>query len=156
MLRRAAGASESPAKLNPVLSSRRPRPLRLLAAFSVAAVVLGVPAALAQSLSERKDTIDARISGLRENIEKAKEKEGVLSSEIDAASRKIDSVEAEIEVLTVRLSELERELAAHRERLARLDDLLRERTRLLEKLAREHARAQRQLEERLVELYQTD
>ena len=71
------------------------RPRRLTVAGSVAAMLglglvlaLAVPGVLAQSPSERKERIDRKISGLRDDIEAAKRKEGVLTSEIRAASQR--------------------------------------------------------------------
>ena len=111
--------------------------------------------ALAQSVYDRKDQVDARISGLRSEIATAKDKEGVLASDIETASSEIDALESRVADVSARLAELESDLAQHRARLDRLTALYREQTRRLEILKRQHARAQRRLEERLVELYET-
>jgi septal ring factor EnvC (AmiA/AmiB activator) len=129
----------------------------VLAAALAAATVLGVPAALGQdSLYDKKNQLDSRITSVRNQIEAAKGKEGVLASEIEAADSDIESLESRIGTLSGRLEALEAELARHRDRLARLEERYREQTRTLERLVREHAAAQRLLEERLVELYETD
>jgi murein DD-endopeptidase MepM/ murein hydrolase activator NlpD len=130
------------------------RRIRLLAALAGAALVLGAPSALAQSLYDRQADLDTRVSGLREDIEAAKAKEGVLSTEIEAASTRIAALAGDIDALATRIAVLEEELAEHRARLARLEDLFMEQTRDLEHLKRQYATAQRILEERLVELYQ--
>jgi murein DD-endopeptidase MepM/ murein hydrolase activator NlpD len=135
-----------------------PIPRRIIALFaaSAAIVALCVPVALGQSLSDRKDALDARISGLRDQIERAKAREGVLTNDISAASSRIDALTGNIDILTARLAVLESDLAAHRNRLARLEARFRDQTYLLRHLTQQHAIAQRRLEERLVQLYETD
>jgi murein DD-endopeptidase MepM/ murein hydrolase activator NlpD len=132
-----------------------PRRIIVFVAASAAVVALCVPVALGQSLYERKDAVDQRISGLRSTIDRAKAREGVLSTDISDASSRIDALAGDIGVLTDRLAVLESDLAAHRARLAGLEERFREQTEHLERLTREHAIAQRRLEERLVELYET-
>ena len=131
---------------------------RRIAVLAAAAAVIGlcVPAASGQSLWERKDAVDSRISGLRDSIQRAKAKEGVLTNEISDASSRIDSLNDDIGVLSDRLEKLESDLAAHRAQLARLEDRLRELAATIQRLTQEHTVAQRQLEERLVALYETD
>ncbi|MGH3030210.1 MAG: murein hydrolase activator EnvC family protein [Gaiellaceae bacterium] len=130
------------------------RRIRLLAAVIGAALVLGVPSALAQSLSDEQAEVDRSISGLREDIEAAKAKEGVLSTDIEAASTRISALTGDIDGLAEQIAVLEQELAEHRARLAELEDLFERQTADLEHLKRQYAAAQRILEERLVELYQ--
>ena len=127
----------------------------MLAAAS-AVIALCVPAAFGQSLWDRKNAVDSRISGLRDSIARAKAKEGVLTSDITDASSQIDALNGDIDVLSAKLATLERDLAAHRSRLARLEAKLREQAAALERLTQEHAVAQRRLEERLVQLYESD
>ena len=135
-----------------------PAPKRTLAAVAVLAFVLAVPAALGHggALHSRKHRLDSRISGLRAEIAEAKDTEGVLTSEITAATDNIETLEGKISVLADRLAQLEADLDRHRDHLARLEKRYREQTRILERLTREHALAQQQLERRLVELYETD
>jgi murein DD-endopeptidase MepM/ murein hydrolase activator NlpD len=132
-----------------------PRRIIVLLAASAAIVALCVPVALGQSLSDRKDALDSHISGLRDQIEQAKAREGVLTNDISAASSRIDALAGNIDILTARLAVLERDLAAHRNRLARLEARFRDQTTLLGHLTEQHAIAQRRLEARLVELYET-
>jgi murein DD-endopeptidase MepM/ murein hydrolase activator NlpD len=133
-----------------------PRRIRLLVAALGASALVAVPPAVGQDASERKSQIDARISGLQGAIQRAEEKEGVLSSVIAAASTEIDSLEGDISVLSDRLAVLERELAAHRARLARLEERFEEQTRNLIHLRRQYELAQRRLEERLVQIYESN
>jgi murein DD-endopeptidase MepM/ murein hydrolase activator NlpD len=134
-----------------------PRRIRsVVAALGVAAVV-ATPAAVAhEGVHERKHQVDARIAALQSEIAGAKTREGVLSSEIAAASTEIESLEGDIAVLSDRVATLERELAALRSRLATLETRFEEQTRDLEHLKGQLELAQRRLEERLVEIYESD
>jgi murein DD-endopeptidase MepM/ murein hydrolase activator NlpD len=132
------------------------RRLTLLAVIAAVAVVAGVPAALGQSLYERQADVNNRISGLRGSIAEAKNREGVLTGDIEAAGDRISSLEGDIESLSAHIAVLERDLAVHRARLERLRDLFDEQTRDLNHLKRQYRLAQRQLEKRLIELYQSD
>ena len=127
----------------------------LLVAFA-GVVALAVPAALGQSLSDRQNDLNNKISGLRNSIEHAKHREGVLTSDISSASSQINVLAGDIGTLTAKLTALESDLAAHRARLSRLEDRYREQTEHLRRLKEQHAIAQQRLEARLVELYETD
>jgi len=127
----------------------------LLIAFA-GVVALAVPAALGQSLSDRQNDLNNKISGLRNSIEHAKHREGVLTSDISSASSQINALAGDIGTLTAKLTALESDLAAHRARLSRLEDRYREQTEHLRRLKEQHAIAQQRLEARLVELYETD
>ena len=118
--------------------------------------MLVVPSALAQTVYDRQADVNQKISGLREDIEAAKAKEGVLTSEIQAAGQRIETLSGDIGSLSSLIAQLESELAAHRARLARLEERYEEQTRDLEHLKRQYRLAQLQLESRLVELYQSD
>jgi murein DD-endopeptidase MepM/ murein hydrolase activator NlpD len=133
-----------------------PRRITVLLVASAAVVALAVPVALGQSLSDRKDALDSRISGLQDQIARAKAKEHVLTGDISAASSRIGALAGDIDTLTAKVNALEHDLAVHRSRLARLEARLRDQTETLHRLAREHAEAQARLEERLVQLYETD
>ncbi len=132
-----------------------PRRIAVLIAAS-AVISLCVPAAFGQSLWDRKNAVDSRISGLRDSIDRAKAKEGVLTSEITDASSRIDALSGDIDVLSAKLAALESDLAAHRSRLARLEARLREQAATLTRLTQQHLVAQRRLEERLVQLYESN
>jgi murein DD-endopeptidase MepM/ murein hydrolase activator NlpD len=130
------------------------RRIRLLAVVIGGAFVLAVPSALAQSLHQEQHELGTRMSGLREEIEAAKAKEGVLATEIEAATTRIEALAGDIDALAARIAVLEDELAEHRVRLARLEDVFERQTRDLDRLKLEYATAQRIVEERLIELYQ--
>jgi murein DD-endopeptidase MepM/ murein hydrolase activator NlpD len=127
----------------------------LLVAFA-GVVALAVPAALGQSLSDRQNDLNNKISGLRNSIEHAKHREGVLTGDISSASSQINVLAGNIGTLTAKLTALESDLATHRARLSRLQDRYREQTEHLRRLKEQHAIAQQRLETRLVELYETN
>jgi murein DD-endopeptidase MepM/ murein hydrolase activator NlpD len=138
-----------PAELVQVVDARL---IRLVLAFAAAVVVLGVPSALGQTM----DDLNRRMSGLRDEIAAAKEKEGVLTNEIRAASERIDALDGDIGDLQALIDQLGVELAAMRARLEELTDLEAEQTKDLEHLKRQYRLAQRELEQRLVDLYQNE
>jgi murein DD-endopeptidase MepM/ murein hydrolase activator NlpD len=138
-----------PAELVQVVDARL---IRLVLAFAAAVVVLGVPSALGQTM----DDLNRRMSGLRDEIAAAKEKEGVLTNEIRAAGERIDALDGNIGDLQALIDQLGVELAAMRARLEELTDLETEQTKDLEHLKRQYRLAQRELEQRLVDLYQNE
>jgi murein DD-endopeptidase MepM/ murein hydrolase activator NlpD len=127
-----------------------------LAALLGVLVAFAVPAALAQSPSERKAYLDRKISGLRGEIEAAKRKEGVLTTEIQAAGQRIDALGGGIASLSAVIAELEEDLTVHRNQLDRLLERIREQSQGIEHLQEQYRIAQSRLEERLVELYQAE
>ncbi len=118
--------------------------------------MLGVPAALSQSLYDRQDELNRSMSGLRGEIADARAQEGALTSEIEAAGQRIDSLSGDIDSLTALIAELEADLAAIRARLAKLEARFDEQTQDLEHLKRQYVLAQQQLDQRLVQLYQSE
>jgi murein DD-endopeptidase MepM/ murein hydrolase activator NlpD len=129
---------------------------RVVVAICALLLSAGAASAHPDSLHDRKESLDSRISNLRDRIEAAKGAEDVLSSQIEDTSSEIDGLEARIDALAGRLETLEAELVEHRARLAELEARYEEQTRHLKRLVRDHALAQAQLEERLVKLYQSD
>jgi murein DD-endopeptidase MepM/ murein hydrolase activator NlpD len=127
----------------------------ILVASALAALVVATPVA-AQSLSDRKSSLDNRISAVKTRIEYAKRKEGILSNQIANATADIRALGSDISVLSERVEELESELARFRARLAELVERYEYQTKHLNRLKRDHAAAQQALERRLVELYMSD
>jgi murein DD-endopeptidase MepM/ murein hydrolase activator NlpD len=132
-----------------------PRRICLLAALVAGLLTILVPGASGQSAWDQKRFLDSRIAGIQAQIAQAKDKEGVLTSEIEAASSRIGALEDKIAVLTDKLTKLENDLAAHRRQLERLEELYEEQTAQLIRLRKQLAVAQARLEARLVELYQS-
>jgi murein DD-endopeptidase MepM/ murein hydrolase activator NlpD len=129
-----------------MMGDRRTKTLVVLALAGAALLV--TPGAFGQSL-------DGKIDALRNQIASEKQKEGVLSSQIDSAGDGIEALEGDIGSLSTEVSGLERELASHRSRLAGLRTRYATQTRHLGRLERDHDIAQKILEQRLVELYET-
>ena len=119
-------------------------------------MLLAVPSAVGQSLYDRQDRVNEKIAGLRDAINEAEHKEGALTSDIAAAGAEIESLEGDIAVLGDQIAVLEAELAEHRARLEELKALFAEQTDDYFHLRRQYKIAERQLEERLVDLYQED
>ena len=67
-------------------------------------VLLASPVASGQeSASDQKRMVDGRISSLQEKIQAAREREGVLSSEIEVVSEKIDALQNDVDAASARL-----------------------------------------------------
>jgi murein DD-endopeptidase MepM/ murein hydrolase activator NlpD len=141
------------AEIVPVVDARR---TCLLVALLGALVVLAVPSALGQSASDRKAEVDRRISGLHDEIAEARAREGTLTSEIQAATQRIEALGGDIGALSALIERLEGELSAHRVRLDQLRSRIEIQTREIDYLRQQYVIAVRHLEERLVELYQSE
>jgi murein DD-endopeptidase MepM/ murein hydrolase activator NlpD len=124
--------------------------------FVLVAALLVIGPAWGQDGSDRKRSIDEKISRLRDRIAEANRREGVLTTEISAVTSKIRALEDDVDGASARVAVLERQLVVHKNRLALLTQLLEFQTERLHLLRREHAYAQRQLEQRLIRLYQTE
>jgi murein DD-endopeptidase MepM/ murein hydrolase activator NlpD len=123
-------------------------------------VVLGLALALAfsavaagQDIEGRKATIDARIAELEAEIAAAKDKEGVLTSQLGAVVGELRAAESAVDEAQGSLDRLEAQLAEERERLDRLTARLQEQTRRLEILQAEYRRAVEILESRVRAIY---
>ena len=120
----------------------------------VLALALGfATSAAGQDIGDRKATIDARIAALEQEIRAAKEKEGVLTSQLSAVVEELEAAQSAVEQAEGSLDRLEAELASEQARLERLTALLEEQTRRLEILKAELQRANDILEARVVAVY---
>jgi murein DD-endopeptidase MepM/ murein hydrolase activator NlpD len=129
--------------------------LRRLVLVLAVALLLTAPA-WGQSSDDRKRSIDEKIARLRDRIADANRKEGVLTTEITAVTSRIRGLQDDVDGASARVAALERELTVYRNRLARLTQVLQFQTERLGLLRRQHAAAQRQLEQRLVQIYERD
>jgi peptidoglycan hydrolase CwlO-like protein len=132
--------------------------LRLIIGLFAAGLLLALsPVALGEeSHSERKRVIDARIDVLQEKIDAARQREGVLTSQIEVVSDKIRALQDDVDAASSRLDQLESVLALHQRKLDRLNQLYDLQTRKLVFLQRQHKQAVARLSKRLVEIYTTD
>jgi murein DD-endopeptidase MepM/ murein hydrolase activator NlpD len=129
--------------------------LRRLLLLLALALVAAAPAA-SQSTDERRRSINERIERLRDRIAEANRKEGVLTTEISTVTARIRGLQSDVDSAQARVARLERELTVYRNRLARLTQRLIFQTQRLDLLTRQNAEAERQLELRVIELYQRD
>lgn len=130
--------------------------LRRLALPALAvALAVATPAALADPASEQA-SVDTRIDRLEAQIEGAKQREHVLTTDIGAAGERIDVVAARTDELAVAVAGLEAELARHRDRLAELKEQHALETRMLEIAERQEQESGDRLEQRIVELYEVE
>ena len=129
---------------------------RSLALGAVAlALVLAAPAA-GDDIEGEKATVDARIAALQDEIDAAKEREGVLTSQLSSVVSELEAAQSAVEQAEGSLNLLEAELAAEQSRLERLTKRLREQTRRLRQLVEAHRRAVGVLEARVRAIYVED
>jgi peptidoglycan hydrolase CwlO-like protein len=118
----------------------------------VLALVGAAPAAGDDPVEEKR-AVDVRIASLRDEIEAAKEKEGVLPSQLTEVVAELDAAQAAVDRAQGSLDQLEAELASEQARLERLTLLLREQTEKLRDLEEQHARAVEILQTRVRAIY---
>jgi peptidoglycan hydrolase CwlO-like protein len=112
-------------------------------------LVLPLPGLSAPPLSER-------IEKKREQIDSAKHKEGVLSTDIQRFSTRIESLQGEIRATQTRLERAQESLDRQKAELLEVRDQLEEARDRLERLRSELATAREVLAARLVEIYKAD
>jgi murein DD-endopeptidase MepM/ murein hydrolase activator NlpD len=129
--------------------------VRRAALVLVLAVVAAAPAG-ADTIVERKQSVDAKIAALGEQVAKAQEREASLRAEVEAVSSEIRALAQRVNDISVDLESLEHELDLRRERLRQLNELFRLQTERLKLLRRQHAIALRRLGDRVDSLYRQD
>jgi len=128
-----------------------------LAAACACCTLLLAPTAPGQDGAEgKKRAVDSRIDRLQDKIDRARAKEGVLSSQIAEVSAKIRALEDDVGAAEVRLDRLEGVLALHQRKLDRLNELFFTQTSRLVFLQRQHKAATERLNKRVVEIYTSD
>jgi murein DD-endopeptidase MepM/ murein hydrolase activator NlpD len=125
---------------------------RLLPAFLVALVLVLAAPALGGP-GERKQQVDAQLSGLRDRIEQAREREQSLRAEIDSVTGSIRDLEQQVGDVSAQLVSLEEDLALHQQRLDKLNALFALQTQRLRLLRRTYRIALDRLELRIVQIY---
>jgi murein DD-endopeptidase MepM/ murein hydrolase activator NlpD len=124
-------------------------------ASACALLVVAAPAS-GQDVDEQKRIIDARIDNLESKVAQAREREGVLSAEIEEVTQKIGALEGEVGAAEARLDQLETVLALQQRRLDRLNELFHLQTSRLVNLRRQHKIATERLNKRIVEIYTSE
>jgi murein DD-endopeptidase MepM/ murein hydrolase activator NlpD len=125
----------------------------LLLAFLLLVVA---PASAYDGAAERKAAIDGKIGTLQAKINAAREREGVLTSQIAAVTSKISALQDDVDAASARLGELESVLALHQRKLDRLNELYRIQTSKLVFLQHQHRSATERLNRRVVDIYTSD
>jgi murein DD-endopeptidase MepM/ murein hydrolase activator NlpD len=125
----------------------------LLLAFLLLVVA---PAAAYDGAAERKAAIDGKIGTLQAKINAAREREGVLTSQIATVTSKIEALQDDVDAASARLGELESVLALHQRKLDRLNELYRIQTSKLVFLQHQHQSATERLNQRVVDIYTSD
>jgi murein DD-endopeptidase MepM/ murein hydrolase activator NlpD len=115
-----------------------------------------VSTAVGADVGDRKRAVDSRIGELQASIDRARERERLLTTEIAAVTSKIRVVQGDVDSAQSQLSKLEAVLALHQRRLERLTELYELQTRRLRFLKRQHRIAVGRLSRRVVELYTQD
>src|SRR6266576_3312160 len=119
---------------------------RKLALVLVAGLILAAPAA--GDNSGKLGAVQARIAA-------ARAKEARLSAQISDVTSQIRSLETKVGDVSQKLSILERDLALHQQRLNRLNALFSFETERLNFLRSQYARVLRQLNLRMIDIYET-
>jgi len=129
-----------------IASSQLKARLAALAIFSSVFFAFGLGNALGKSTEEKLDVVEQKIGS-------AKEREGVLTSEIEAMSQQISSLEGQVADLRSQELAAENELAAKEMELDRAVEKLTAAVRELEDMRGRLKRALSVLRERLVDIY---
>jgi murein DD-endopeptidase MepM/ murein hydrolase activator NlpD len=129
--------------------------VRRAAVVLVLAVIAAAPAG-ADTIVERKQSVDAKIAALGEQVANSQEREESLRAEVEAVSAEIRALAQRVNDISIDLESLEHELDLRRERLRQLNELFRLQTERLKLLRRQHAIALRRLGDRVDSLYRQD
>ena len=119
-------------------------------------ITLALVAYLLLPLPGRSAPLSERIEKKREQVERKRRVEGVLSTTIEGYSTRIDSLQGEINGTESRLARVQQELDARRAELLRVRDQLEVARDRLERAKAKLAVARAALADRLVELYKAD
>ncbi|MGZ8783802.1 MAG: hypothetical protein ACXWZB_09950, partial [Gaiellaceae bacterium] len=132
---------------------------RLLTGLAFACIACGLLVAgpaLGQDAGREKERVDAKIDRLQDKIDAAREREGVLSSQIAEVTHEIRALEDDVGAAEARLDRLEGVLALHQRQLDNLNELFFTQTSRLVYLKRQHRAAVRRLNERIVQIYTSE
>jgi murein DD-endopeptidase MepM/ murein hydrolase activator NlpD len=119
------------------------------------AVVAAAPAG-ADTIVERKQSVDAQIAALGQRVAATQRREASLRAQVESASTEIRALAQRVNDISIELEPLEHELELRRDRLRRLNELFRLQTERLKLLRRQHAIALRRLGNRVDKLYRQE
>jgi murein DD-endopeptidase MepM/ murein hydrolase activator NlpD len=126
---------------------------RSLALVGLAAALVVVGPAAADSPADEKAAVDARIAALQADIAQANAQEGVLTSQLSAVVAELEDAQAAVESADASVSSLEAELSSERARLEQLTALLARQTLRLERLQAQYETAVEILDARVRTAY---
>jgi len=129
--------------------------VRRAALVLVLAVVAAAPAG-ADTIVERKQSVDAKIAALGSRVAETQRKEASLRAAVASTSFEIRSLAQRVSDISAELGPLEHELELRRERLRQLNELFRLQTERLRLLRRQHAIALHRLGARVDSLYRQE
>lgn len=127
---------------------------RLLIVLGVA-LVLAAPAA-GDDLHGKKNQVDTRIAHLNTHVESLHKRESSLRSQIAQVTGRIRDLEAQVGDVASQLDTLQADLALHERRLNLLNALYEKRTQKLQFLRRQYTASIERLNQRLVDIYESD
>lgn len=127
--------------------------VRRAALVLVLTVIAAAPAG-ADTIADKKASVDAKIDALGAKVEATRRREASLRAELASVSSEIRVLAGRVGDVSAQLQPLERELDLRQKRLRRLKALFHLQTERLRLLRRQHAVAVRRLSERLVSLYE--
>jgi murein DD-endopeptidase MepM/ murein hydrolase activator NlpD len=133
-------------------------PTAFLSAFALLALATTAVVAPASGQGDRqkKRVIDGRIDALQGKIDATREREGILTAQIEEVTAKINGLEDDVQAAERRLDGLESILALHQRKLDRLNELYVLQTRKLVFLQGQHKIAQERLNKRVIEIYTSE
>jgi murein DD-endopeptidase MepM/ murein hydrolase activator NlpD len=130
---------------------------RLVLLLSVVALGLGLAAiAGAADYSTQKQQVDAKLEELKGRIAEIRRREEGIRSELVVVNGRISALESKVGAVTGQLDQLNRDLDLRKRRLDTLRELYQLETVRLGQLRVQFATAKRNLDRRLVDLYQQE
>jgi murein DD-endopeptidase MepM/ murein hydrolase activator NlpD len=124
----------------------------LLVSVVALSLALAAPAA-GDDVGGQKAQVDARISQLQHEIGTAKDREGVLTTQLSAVAGELRDAQSAVDEAQGSLERLEGQLTSQRAQLARLNARLRVQTKRLARLQAEYRRVVAVLEQRVRAIY---
>ncbi len=125
----------------------------LIVSLLAFALAVATPASGQEDPSTEKSRVDQHITELQAEIDAAKAREGVLTSQLSEIASELRAAQSAVDEAQSTLDRLEAELATEQAQLERLTQLLHVQTRRLVRLQHEYARAVSVLEERVRSAY---
>lgn len=127
---------------------------RLLIALALALVMVA-PAA-GDDLHGQQTAIEARIARLNSHVQTVRERESSLRDQIVGVTDQIRTLEAQVGDVATQLQSLQQDLSLHQQRLGKLNSLYELRTRKLNFLREQYQASIDRLNQRLVDIYESE